>query len=144
MRKPDKNLVIVSAVSAVVLAAVVVGAILLESPAQARLRRLDERRIDDLRDLALAIDAYWTREGQLPASLDDLSEAERIVRELVDPESGEPYEYRVLGEKIFELCAVFARDTGEDDRDGRYRSFWLHGPGKQCFQLEAQDVGRVM
>jgi len=144
MRKSRANLAIVIAVSVAVLAAVVVGVVLLDSPAEARLRRLDERRVDDLRDLAFAVDAFWTREGQLPTSLGDLSEAERIVTEPIDPETGEPYEYRVLGEKSFELCAVFARDTGPDDRDGCYRSFWFHGTGRQCFQLEAQDLKRVV
>ena len=140
----SKNVLIVIIVSAIVLAAVVVGVVLLDSPAQERLRRLDERRVDDLHQLAYGVDIYWTREGHLPASLAELSEAERIVRDLVDPATGLPYEYRVLGEATFELCAVFARDSGTDGRDIPDRSFWLHGPGRQCFEVEAQDVGRVV
>jgi len=140
-----KNVLIVIIVSAIVLAAVVVGVVLLDSPAQERLRRLDERRVDDLHRLAYGVDIYWTREGHLPASLAELSEAERIVRDLADPATGQPYGYRMLGEVTFELCAVFARDSGTDGRDIDIpdRSFWLHGPGRQCFEIEAQDVGRV-
>lgn len=136
---------VVAIVFAVVIVASVIGGIaLLDSPAQERLRRLDERRVDDLHQLAYGVDIYWTREGSLPASLAELSEQERIARDLADPATGQPYEYRVLGDRTFELCAVFARDTGTDGRDIPDRSFRLHGPGRQCFEVEAQDVGRVV
>lgn len=144
MRKPSKNIIVASVVVALVVAAVIVGVILLDSPAQERLRRLDERRVSDLRELSYAVDVYWTREGSLPSSLEDLSNEERVVRELADPETGNPYEYRVLGDKAYELCAVFARDTATDEREAPFRSLWSHGPGRQCFQLEAKDVNRVI
>ena len=142
-KKPIKNILVAAGLIVVVVAAVVIGVILLDSPAQERLRRLDERRVDDLHQLAFGVDIYWTREGHLPASLAELSEEERIVRDLADPATGQPYEYRVLGDKTFELCAVFTRDSGTNERDFLDRSFWLHGPGRQCFQLKAQDVSRV-
>jgi len=120
--KLSKNVIVASVVVVLVVAAVIVGVIMLDSPAQERLRRLDERRVDDLHQLAYGVDIYWTREGHLPASLAELSEEERIVRDLADPATGQPYEYRVLGYKTFELCAVFTRDSGTDGRDIRCRS----------------------
>ena len=143
-RRDITNVTVIAVVAVVVVAAVIGGIILLDSPAQERLRRLDERRVDDLHQLAYGVDIYWTREGSLPASLAELSEQERIARDLADPATGQPYEYRVLGDRTFELCAVFARDTGTDGRDIPDRSFWLHGPGRQCFEVEAQDIGRVV
>ncbi|MFC2078837.1 hypothetical protein ACFLSZ_02545 [Candidatus Bipolaricaulota bacterium] len=143
MKNSSKNILIAAGAIVVVLAAVIVGVILLDSPAQERVRRLDERRVDDLQDLSYAVDIYWTREGTLPVSLADLSNEERIVRDLRDPETGQPYEYRIVGDNTYELCAEFARDTASDERDTPYRIFWFHGSGRQCFQLEAQDVTRV-
>ena len=146
MSKSCKNIInrtAIVAVAAIVVTAVIGGIVLLDSPAQERLRRLDERRVDDLHQLAYGVDIYWTREGHLPASLAELSEEERIARDLADPATDQLYEYRVLGDKTFELCAAFARDSGTDGRDIPDRSFWLHGPGRQCFQLEAQNVNRV-
>ncbi|MCK5245715.1 hypothetical protein KAJ02_09325 [Candidatus Bipolaricaulota bacterium] len=142
--KLSKNVIVASVVVVLVVAAVIVGGILLDSPAQERLRRLDERRVSDLRELSYAVDVYWTREGNLPSSLEELANEERIVRELHDPETGDPYEYRVVGYYSYELCAVFALDMAIDDRDYLYRSLWLHGSGRECFQLEAQDVNRVI
>lgn len=143
MRKPSKNIIVASVVVALVVAAVIVGVILLDSPAQERLRRLDERRVDDLRELAYALDLYWTREGSLPPTLEELSSAPGVSVELFDPETGHPYEYRVLSNNTYELCAQFALDTAEE-QDRFYKDYWAHGPGRQCFQLEAQDVNRVI
>ena len=143
MTKPRKaiNVRFVVAISLIVavLAVVIVGVTLLDSPAQERLRRLDERRVDDLRSISAELDIYWTREGTLPSSLEDLAKEPGIFMELHDPETGRPYEYRVLSSNTYELCAEFARDTA--DGQGRpYRDYWSHGQGRHCFELEAQAV----
>ena len=146
MTKPCKpvNVRLIVAISLVVAVAavVIVGVILLDSPAQERLRRLDKRRVSDLREIVYALDAYWTREGMLPPSLEELSNEERIVRELADPETGAAYEYRVRGDDSYELCAIFASEMDVRSRDVPYEHLWSHGPGRQCFQLTAQDVKR--
>jgi len=141
MKRPSANLIVVLCVSAAVLAAVIVGAVLLDSPAQARLRRLDERRVEHLRELAYAIDAYWTAEDRLPSSLAELPDERGYLAELVDPETGGSYNYRVLGEDSYELCAVFASETSEQF-ETPFQDAWFHGPGRQCFELEAQDPER--
>ena len=128
----------------VVLAVIVVAITLLDSPAQERLQRLDDRRVSDLREIAYAVDAYWTREGVLPPSLDTLANEERIIRGLADPETGESYEYRILGSNSYELCAIFAGEMDTGERDVPYGFVWSHGPGRQCFQLAAQDANRVI
>jgi len=128
----------------VVLSMVIIGITLPDSPVEARLRRLDERRIADLREIAYAVDAYWTRERVLPLSLEELSVDERIVRELTDPETGTPYEYRVISEDTYELCAVFASDAGVDAGDPSHEILWRHGSGRHCFQLEAEDAERPL
>jgi len=123
----------------VVLAVILIALSLLDSPAQERLRRLDERRVDDLRELSYELDFYWTREGILPTSLEDLSSEPGVFVDLLDPETGQPYEYRVLSSNTYELCAVFALDTAVEQRRF-YKDVWSHGSDRQCFQLEAQDV----
>ncbi len=73
MTKPRKgiNVRFVVAISLIVavLAVVIAGVTLLDSPAQERLRRLDERRVDDLRSISAELDFYWTRQRTLPSSL---------------------------------------------------------------------------
>jgi len=138
------RLIVAISFTAAVVAVVIGGILLLDSPAEERSRRLDERRVSDLREIAYEVDTFWTREGMLPPSLEELSNEERIVRELADPETGAPYEYRVLGDNSYELCAVFASEMDVRGRDVPYEYVWFHGAGRQCFQLTAQDVERVI
>ena len=58
---------------AVVALAIVTALILLGSPTGQRMRRLDDRRVEDLRGITDAANLYWTRRGSLPLSLEDLS-----------------------------------------------------------------------
>jgi len=147
MTKPCKainvRLILTISLVVAVAAVVIVGVILLDSPAQERLRRLDERRVDDLRSISAELDFYWTREGTLPSSLEELADEPGVFIELYDPETGQLYEYRVLGSNTYELCAQFSRDTAEE-RNRFYRENWSHSPGRQCFELEAQDVERPL
>jgi len=148
MKTPRRTLTVRSilavALATVVLAVIVIAIVLLDSPAQERLGRLDDRRVSDLREIAYAVDAYWTREGTLPSSLEELGNEERIVHELADPETGDPYEYRIIGDNVYELCAVFASEMDAGERDVPFGYVWFHGPGRQCFQLAAQDTNRVI
>ena len=138
-RTPTVRSIIGISLAVVVLSGVIVGICLLDSPAQERLRRLDERRVDDLRELSYEVDFYWTREGILPTSLEELSSEPGVFVNLLDPETGQPYEYRVLSSNTYELCAVFALDTAAE-QDRFYKDVWSHGPGRQCFQMEAQAI----
>ena len=131
------------ALSVVVLAVIVAAVLLLDSPAQARLARLDERRMSDLREVANLIDVYWTREGQLPASLSELADDVGHFAELVDPETGDSYEYRVVDEDSYELCATFATEDVASDRDPYFQGLWQRRIGRQCFTLKPQDLNQL-
>jgi hypothetical protein len=129
----------VAAVIAAVLAAVAAGLSLLRSPGEERVRRIDARRVDDLRAISEAIDVYRSRRERLPATLHEIAAETGLASRLLDPETKQPYEYRALGAKEYELCARFslALATREALPD-----FWAHGPDRQCFRLSARDVPR--
>jgi hypothetical protein len=131
----------ITLVVATVVASVLGGLFLLGSPQTARERGLDARRIADIRGIANAVDLYWTRQGRLPASLADLSQERGIQVNPLDPETKRPYDYRVLGENSYELCAEFASKAAEE---GHIPSgdFWAHGSGTQCFRLEPKAIKR--
>ena len=125
----------------VVAVAVIAGLLMIGSPREARERSLDARRVEQLRVISNAVDLYWTRQGRLPASLEELERAQGMGESLVDPGTGRAHEYRVLGEKRYELCASFARSPAGDGRPLQ-GDFWAHGAGRQCFLLEPEDVRR--
>jgi hypothetical protein len=126
---------------AAVVASVVGGLLLLGSPQEARERILDARRIAEIRTIANAVDLYWTRQGHLPVSLVALSQGQGIQIHRFDPETKRPYDYRVLGDNSYELCAEFARDAAQDGLIPQ-GDFWAHGSGSQCFRLEPKTVKR--
>ena len=123
----------------VVIAAVVAGLFALGSPAEERVRRIDDRRIADLQGIMAATDLYWTRHSQLPPSLDDLTADPGVSISTGDPESLEAYGYQPLDSANYEVCASFEQESGELVRD-REKDLWAHGSGRQCFRLEADEI----
>lgn len=130
-----------------VLIAIVWGIWLAGSPAGERLRKFDERRMEDLRaiegevlNIALGTTRYLPAnerrvEKPIPATLEDV-QANALYQKLniLDPETGDPYVYSVKGTNTFELCAVF-----NAARDERYDIFWNHEAGQKCFTFDVLD-----
>ena len=128
-----RKVVVVVAVL-VVLGALGGGFYLIGPPAGERARRLDARREQDLQGLRLATDLYWTRNSRLPATLDELAKEAGTGIYSRDPETNEPYAYRVTGSDRYELCAAFTTDS-----DAR-QDFWSHSQGRRCFAITAKHI----
>lgn len=114
---------------------------LVGTPGQQRDARLDDRRIDDLRNIANNIDTHLRlNDGAMPSGLTDLTGPQYYVQSIEDPETGLPYEYRVVENTDYELCAVFATDGSERQEERRLfsESIWVHGVGRTCFELTAK------
>ena len=110
---------------------------ILGSPADERINRLDARRVNDLQQIDRAVSLHWMRQGRLPASLDQLSRDPGIRIDLRDPTTLEPYAYRPLDDKKFEICGMFeSAELTERSRS----SFWSHGAGRQCFQPTVREI----
>ena len=123
------------------------GFALAGSPQMARLRRLDERRVDELQAIHHALQKMVTTTDKdnviklktpLPPSLAELAAFQGTQEyaqklSLSDPQTGEPYAYTVTGEAGYELCATFSLV-----RDRKYELFWNHPAGKHCFTFGAR------
>jgi hypothetical protein len=139
--KPSGGKTMVAVATTVVVASIIAGVILVGSPAQGRLERLDASRIEDLKGIMVAIDSFWIRNERLPTSLEELAEDPRVQVDTVDPGSAEPYEYHPLDEDAYELCASF---DGESPAPGRRTpaGFWSHEAGRRCFELSVDRSRR--
>lgn len=118
---------------AAVLAAIAIALVYVGSPGEARQRRFDERRVGDLTEIVTSLDRYWAASTRLPASLEEAAKggAASVPR---DPETGEPYGYRALDDRRYELCATFARPS--DELPGiNQPPFRAHTTGRQCFTM---------
>ncbi len=138
---------------AIVVAAVIGAFFVTGSPLQGRAERFDEQRVNDLRSIQSEImNISW--DGQpyaprpvepasapvkspkpLPKTLDDVvTQAQYQRPNIVDPETGSPYVYRVTSESVYELCATFSLA-----RDQQYDVFWNHPAGEKCFSFDVLD-----
>ena len=121
-----------------VIAALVWGFVIIGSPETRRIEKLDERRLSDLRAIVRETRylVYDPVKGQRRRDVfDDLeslnASARRNKLHLVDPETGEPYGYRVLAPAQYELCATFSMA-----RDSEHDVFWNHPPGRHCWTID--------
>lgn len=121
-------------VSSIAVGIVIIAAFLLiGSPEEQRLQRLDDRRVSHLQHLAHAVDDYWEDHGVLPDSLTVLVDGRRLSRLPEDPISGETYGFHATAPASFRLCATFDRASGETGS----QHFWDHPAGRQCYDFDA-------
>ncbi len=127
--------VLAGVVSLVVLAAIVVGVVILGPPSEERARRLDRRLVEQLRDIKTTVNYYYSQNGRLPASLQELAK-EPVVRISKDAVPGGLYRYRVLSAEEFELCGTFERAS--EPQEGSGVDIWQHHAGAHCFTLKVE------
>jgi hypothetical protein len=126
------------AITGLVIAAVVAALVITGTPAQARMRRLDEQRIDDLVEIVSAVRLYYEDHKSLPSQLSQMPN--RVAA--TDPASGRDYSYRVIDPTHFELAAEFQTDNRKDNP----RRYWYqnedippkHRSGRVSYVIEAK------
>ncbi len=169
--KPSLGQTIVAAGMTVVVVSIIAGVMLVGSPVEGRLQRLDSARIRDLRGIMVAIDSFWIRHERLPASLEDLMADPRVCSapqgELNSPPNP-PTHPPVPSEAARQpRCdRVKTHDPGSAERYGYAQldertyelcasfdrelpaharrapaDFWSHGVGRKCFELNV-DTSR--
>lgn len=123
----------------VVTLTIIGGFFLIGSPFYQRNVRFDERRVNDLQNLRYQIVSWWNGKDRLPTTLDELKSGAFDVTVPLDPESGQPYEYRVTGPLSFELCTTFL-EAGSAQGSGTVpaavrglEETWKHSKGRTCF-----------
>jgi hypothetical protein len=127
----------------VVIISIVIGVVLIGTPVDQRNRRFDDSRIQSLQNLQSQIVNYWTQKQVLPEALGKLEDSISGFMVPTDPESKQAYDYKVVNELSFELCASFKTDNQDfllTDKGVKmtspYDSFqqnWNHKAEKTCF-----------
>ena len=133
--------------TAVIVAAIVAGLLLIESPTTARMARFDSARLSELSRIAQEINQYIIENEQAPETLTFLGGEYNYADLISDPRSGEPYLYEPLEGDSYRLCAEFETD-GPHDFFGVPRSIGFpalynvnitpsvaEGAGQHCFVI---------
>jgi hypothetical protein len=124
-----------------VIISIIIGFVVMGSPAQQRMKRLDGERVSNLQNIQWQIINYWQTKSVLPDSLSKLEDSISGYVAPTDPDTDEPYTYRVKGELAFELCAAFNLSSDKSKVDNNrypiksiYGETWEHKAGEVCFE----------
>ena len=121
---------------------IIVGFFIIGTPADQRERRFDEQRVGDLQQVQSMIGDYWIQKEKLPEQLVDLEDSISGFVVPTDPATDQVYEYIIVDELAFELCAVFTRSNDDDVSSNfreeyfgpmMYNENWDHNSGRVCF-----------
>jgi hypothetical protein len=129
-------------VSVILLICIIGGFFIVGTPSQQRARRFDQQRVENLSNLQGQIESSWSQNRVLPAKLDDLKDLYTGFILPVDPDTKAQYEYEIVNDLTFKLCATFATTNKESDPDKQarmmsydyYGSNWPHDAGRFCFE----------
>ncbi|HYF13330.1 MAG TPA: DUF5671 domain-containing protein [Candidatus Paceibacterota bacterium] len=146
---PNKARSIGWGVGALILATIIAGFFIIGTPWEARQSRIDGRKVSDLQQIQSQVVHFYQQKQRLPATLDELNDPLSYFMVPVDPETGQPYEYRATGSLAFELCAEFNKENQSRVINGRafparpienvpaplggQVDNWSHSAGRHCY-----------
>ena len=152
-QKSGKMKLLAWAVSFAVLASIVGGFFIMGSPFTLRMKKFDERRVNDLQNIQYQVVNFYQRKGSLPNNLDELKDP---IAGFILPRDPNPadfvgynpgvYGYIKVSDLGFKLCADFSlvSDAQIDSKymtrpmpvflgDSYLDENWQHSSGRQCF-----------
>jgi hypothetical protein len=131
----------------IVIATIVVGFLIAGGPSFGRQERFDDVRLNDLRAIQNEVlnivyggkrytePSPTALPNPLPKTLDAIANSATYQRvHTTDPETSEPYTYRITSNHNFQLCATFSLPLDQD-----YDVFWNHPAGNHCYSFDALD-----
>jgi len=123
-----------------VVASIIIGFVIVGSPAKQRALRFDDQRVNDLMGIQSQIVSYWQSKAALPVTLADLNDSISGYIAPNDPDTQGPYEYSVLATSTaplsFELCATFNMASQAQNLS----ETWNHDIGRTCFTRNIDKV----
>jgi type II secretory pathway pseudopilin PulG len=116
---------------------------IVESPAETRNRKIDQKILESFSQIDNAISTFYNDEKKLPANLNELTQEFNYItdRDLSDPITKKGFDYKVLDENTYELCAEFrSSNTTEDVYYDEYsKENWPHESGYQCIKQKVRQ-----
>jgi len=114
------------------------GLLFVESPKEARLKRLDGEVINNLSNIENAIQIYYANEDALPEDLSALVDGVDYIQaeDIKNAVTRKEFEYKITGKQDYEICTDFMRSNKEDKNTdytyGYLNDSWRHGAGYDC------------
>ena len=120
--------------SAAFVLVVVLGFYKTRGPSEQRLLRADQKRIQNVQQLANQINMEYQRHiKQLPSELTSVQKSS-----FKDPLTGKALEYATKSATRYAICTTFSRAVPKDDENSAF-AFWDHAAGYKCFEFDASE-----
>lgn len=132
-----KNYIVMIVLSLVVSGTVIYGFIDGGSPRAARNKRNDDIRIQNIQSISSSVNRYYQRKMVLPYTILDASTNSGQSGNLLeqrDPETNIEYEYQIVNDKQYRVCATFSTST--IDSTPQYLSELAHPSGLYCLTFK--------
>jgi len=140
--KKDKVLMYYLIGSLIVIVAIFITSLfIVESPTATRNRRVDDAVLNKFNNIDSALITYYNDNEKLPADLGMLRVEVLYLRadDIEDPVSGKPFDYRVLENDKYELCADFrTSNLDPESPDIFVNKRWPHDAGYQCLSQKIE------
>ena len=129
----------------IILAAFVTSLFIVESPLEARNRKTDQQVINDFHNIDGLVYSYYKEYEKLPDSLNILQDEYDYLdnEDIEHPVSGQEYDYNILEDNKYELCAEFLTTSEELNSRLDYiadPSVWEHEAGYYCINKKVSSV----
>ncbi|TSC57013.1 MAG: hypothetical protein G01um101418_45 [Parcubacteria group bacterium Gr01-1014_18] len=147
--KKNDSVIRYSAIGAIVLVlgSLVTAFAIVESPAETRMRRLDEENLQKLSQIENEVRNFYSIKKEFPANLGQIKSVSTWLssESWADKETGKPFVYRIVSENEFELCANFRLDNQGQKNEpyDYYAQTWPHSTGEACFKRSVIDLSGV-
>ncbi len=136
---------------AIAVAAIVLGFMYGDSPTKVREMKLDAEQITNFQDMEWRVQDHYTLKKALPTTVAELYIG---IEPPVAPEGRTAYEYKILDEDTYQLCANFAYASVPSELGGRaytaadmlknpYNT-WDHGEGVTCFERTVYKTPEIV
>ncbi len=118
----------------IIVASLVFAFLVIESPKEARNRKIDLQAIDNFNAINVAVDNYYVANKKLPENLQMLLALDNNVlleAQLVNPLSKKNIEYKPASDIQYDLCTDFLTDSIQNE----YRTQWKYKVGYDCITM---------
>lgn len=126
-----------------IVAALVFAFTIIESPVQARNRKIDQQLTNNFYNINSAVNNYYLANKKLPQDLNVLLSIDDnylLNNNLVNPSTNKNIEYKVVSDTQYDLCTDFLTDSSQDP----YRSEWKHKMGYDCVTMTVYGASEIL
>lgn len=114
------------------------GFVFVESPNQIRVRKFDNKILENFDNIKYAVENFYYDSKRLPENLRELVPgllfADDVIKNITN---GKEYDYQILEDNKYKICADFQasnKDVFGNCYEKWFNKEWAHDKGYQCFE----------